>query len=124
MALPPCHLLFQTYVANGRLSLQLYQRSCDVFLGVPFNIASYALLTHILAQQCGLDVGDFVWTGGDCHLYSNHLEQARLQLTRTPKPLPSLVIKRRPPSIDQYEYADFEIVGYDADAHIPAPVAV
>jgi len=124
MALPPCHLLFQTYVANGKLSLQLYQRSCDVFLGVPFNIASYALLTHILAQQCGLEVGDFVWTGGDCHLYSNHLEQARLQLSRTPKPLPTLAIKRHPPSIDQYEYADFEIVGYEADAHIPAPVAV
>jgi len=124
MALPPCHLLFQTYVAKGKLSLQLYQRSCDVFLGVPFNIASYALLTHILAQQCDLEVGDFVWTGGDCHLYSNHLEQARLQLTRTPKPLPKLVIKRRPPSIDQYEYADFEIVGYEADAHISAPVAV
>jgi len=124
MALPPCHLLFQTHVANGKLSLQLYQRSCDVFLGVPFNIASYALLTHILAQQCELEVGDFIWTGGDCHLYSNHLEQARLQLTRTPKPLPKLVIKRHPPSIDQYEYADFEIVGYEADAHIPAPVAV
>jgi len=124
MALPPCHLLFQTHVAGGKLSLQLYQRSCDVFLGVPFNIASYALLTHILAQQCGLEVGDFIWTGGDCHLYSNHLDQARLQLTRTPKPLPKLVIKRHPPAIDQYEYEDFEIVGYEADAHIPAPVAV
>src|SRR6188768_3288770 len=113
MALPPCHLLFQTYVANGRLSLQLYQRSCDVFLGVPFNIASYALLTHILAQQCGLEPGDFVWTGGDCHLYSNHLDQARLQLTRGPRPLPKLVIKRRPDSVDAYEYEDFEIVDYD-----------
>jgi thymidylate synthase len=124
MALPPCHLLFQTYVANGRLSLQLYQRSCDVFLGVPFNIASYALLTHILAQQCGLEAGEFVWTGGDCHLYSNHLDQARLQLERDPKPLPELRIIRRAPSIDAYEYADFEIVGYEAHPHIAAPVAV
>lgn len=124
MALPPCHLLFQTYVANGRLSLQLYQRSCDVFLGVPFNIASYALLTHILAQQCGLEPGEFVWTGGDCHLYSNHLEQARLQLTRDPKPLPKLIIKRRPPTIDAYEYEDFEIVDYAPHPHISAPVAV
>jgi len=124
MALAPCHCLFQTYVANGRLSLQLYQRSCDVFLGVPFNIASYALLTHMLAQQCGLEPGEFVWTGGDCHLYSNHLDQARLQLTRSPRPLPRLVIKRKPDAIDQYEYADFAIEGYEADAHIPAPVAV
>jgi thymidylate synthase len=124
MALAPCHCLFQTHVADGRLSLQLYQRSCDIFLGVPFNIASYALLTHILAQQAGLEPGEFIWTGGDCHLYSNHLEQARLQLTRTPKPLPQLVIKRCPPAIDQYEYADFEIVDYVADAHIAAPVAV
>jgi thymidylate synthase len=124
MALPPCHLLFQTYVANGRLSLQLYQRSCDVFLGVPFNIASYALLTHILAQQCGLMPGEFVWTGGDCHLYSNHLEQARLQLTRDPKPLPKLIIKRLPSAIDAYEYEDFEIAGYEAHPHISAPVAV
>jgi len=124
MALPPCHLLFQTYVANGRLSLQLYQRSCDVFLGVPFNIASYALLTHILAQQCGLEAGDFVWTGGDCHLYSNHLDQARLQLGRDPRPLPQLIIKRRPDSIDGYEYEDFEISGYDPHPHISAPVAV
>ena len=124
MALPPCHLLFQTHVANGRLSLQLYQRSCDVFLGVPFNIASYALLTHILAQQCGLEPGDFVWTGGDCHLYSNHLDQARLQLTRDPRPLPRLAIRRRPDSIDQYEYEDFEITGYDPHPHISAPVAV
>ena len=124
MALPPCHLLFQTYVANGRLSLQLYQRSCDVFLGVPFNIASYALLTHILAQQCGLEPGDFVWTGGDCHLYANHLDQARLQLTREPRPLSRLAIKRRPDSIDQYEYEDFQISGYDPHPHIKAEVAV
>ncbi|MGJ3647423.1 thymidylate synthase [Sphingomonas sp. GlSt437] len=124
MALAPCHCLFQTHVANGRLSLQLYQRSADVFLGVPFNIASYALLTHMLAQQCGLEVGDFVWTGGDCHLYSNHLEQARLLLTRTPGPLPRLEILRRPPAIDAYEYEDFAIHDYVAQPHIPAPVAV
>jgi thymidylate synthase len=124
MALAPCHCLFQTHVANGRLSLQLYQRSCDVFLGVPFNIASYALLTHMLADQCGLEAGDFVWTGGDCHLYSNHLDQARLQLTRAPKPLPQLRIKRRPDSIDAYEYEDFEILDYVSDPHISAPVAV
>jgi thymidylate synthase len=124
MALPPCHLLFQTHVANGRLSLQLYQRSADVFLGVPFNIASYALLTHILAQQCGLEAGDFVWTGGDCHLYSNHLDQARLQLTREPRPLPTLNILRKPEAIDGYAYEDFEIVGYDAHPHIKAEVAV
>jgi thymidylate synthase len=124
MALAPCHCLFQTHVANGKLSLQLYQRSCDVFLGVPFNIASYALLTHLLADQCGLEVGDFVWTGGDCHLYSNHLEQARLQLTRTPGPLPTLTIKRRADSIDSYEYEDFAVEGYEAAPHIAAPVAV
>ncbi len=124
MALAPCHCLFQTHVANGKLSLQLYQRSCDVFLGVPFNIASYALLTHMLAQQAGLEVGDFVWTGGDCHLYSNHLEQAALQLTRTPGPLPQLVIKRKPDGIDQYVFEDFEIVGYEAAPHIAAPVAI
>jgi thymidylate synthase len=124
MALPPCHLLFQTYVAKGKLSLQLYQRSCDVFLGVPFNIASYALLTHMLAQQCGLEPGTFVWTGGDCHLYSNHLEQARLQLERDVRPLPKLTLLRRPPAIDQYEYADFEITEYDPHPHIAAPVAV
>ena len=124
MALAPCHCLFQTYVADGKLSLQLYQRSCDVFLGVPFNIASYALLTHLLADQCGLGVGDFVWTGGDCHLYTNHLEQARLQLTRTPNALPTLSIKRRAPSIDSYNYEDFVIEGYEAHPHISAPVAV
>jgi thymidylate synthase len=124
MALAPCHCLFQTYVADGKLSLQLYQRSCDVFLGVPFNIASYALLTHMLADQCGLKVGDFVWTGGDCHLYSNHLEQAKLQLTREPIALPTLTIKRRAPSIDSYNYEDFMIEGYQAHPHISAPVAV
>lgn len=124
MALAPCHCLFQTHVANGRLSLQLYQRSCDVFLGVPFNIASYALLTHMLADQCGLEAGDFVWTGGDCHLYSNHLEQARLQLTREPGPLPRLAIKRRASAIDTYDYEDFEIEHYQAAPHISAPVAV
>jgi thymidylate synthase len=124
MALAPCHCLFQTYVADGKLSLQLYQRSADVFLGVPFNIASYALLTHMLAQQCGLEPGDFVWTGGDCHLYSNHLEQARLQLEREPRPLPRLHILRRPDAIDGYEYEDFEIVGYEPHPHIAAPVAV
>ena len=124
MALAPCHCLFQTHVANGRLSLQLYQRSCDVFLGVPFNIASYALLTHMLADQCGLEAGDFIWTGGDCHLYSNHLEQARLQLTRHIGPLPSLTIKRRAERIDAYDYEDFVIEDYAAAPHISAPVAV
>ena len=124
MALSPCHCLFQTHVANGKLSLQLYQRSADIFLGVPFNIASYALLTHMLAQQAGLEVGDFIWTGGDCHLYENHLEQAREQLAREPGPLPKLVIKRKPPSIDAYEYEDFELIDYVAQAHIKAPVAV
>jgi thymidylate synthase len=124
MALAPCHCLFQTQVANGRLNLQLYQRSADVFLGVPFNIASYALLTHMLAQQAGLEPGVFVWTGGDCHLYSNHLDQARLQLTREPRPLPTLTIRRKPEAIDQYEYEDFKVSGYDPHPHIPAPVAV
>jgi thymidylate synthase len=124
MALAPCHCLFQTYVANGRLSLQLYQRSADIFLGVPFNIASYALLTHLLAQQAGLEVGEFVWTGGDCHLYSNHLEQAREQLTREPGPLPRLEILRKAPSIDTYDYEDFVIHDYEAQAHIKAAVAV
>jgi thymidylate synthase len=124
MALAPCHCLFQTQVAAGKLHLQLYQRSADVFLGVPFNIASYALLTHMLAQQCGLEPGTFVWTGGDCHLYSNHLDQARLQLTREPKPLPRLEIKRRPEAIDGYAWEDFAIVGYDPHPHIAAPVAV
>ena len=124
MALAPCHCLFQTQVANGRLNLQLYQRSADVFLGVPFNIASYALLTHMLAQQCGLEPGVFVWTGGDCHLYSNHLDQAREQLTRAPRPLPKLTILRRPEAVDRYEPEDFEIAGYDPHPHIKAEVAV
>ena len=124
MALPPCHMLFQVYVADGKLSCQLYQRSCDIFLGVPFNIASYSLLTHMLAQQCDLEVGDFVWTGGDCHIYNNHFDQVRLQLSREPRPYPKLVIKRRPESIFDYRYEDFEIVGYDPHPHIKAPVAV
>ncbi|ALO44843.1 thymidylate synthase [Pseudohongiella spirulinae] len=124
MALPPCHSLFQFYVANGRLSCQLYQRSADTFLGVPFNIASYALLTHMMAQQCDLEVGEFIWTGGDTHLYLNHLDQARLQLTREPLPLPTLQIKRRPGSIFEYQFEDFELIGYESHPHIPAPVAV
>lgn len=124
MALPPCHMMFQVYVADGKLSCQLYQRSCDIFLGVPFNIASYSLLTHMLAQQCDLEVGDFVWTGGDCHLYNNHFDQVRLQLSREPRPYPKLVIKRRPESIFDYKYEDFEIVGYDPHPAIKAPVAV
>jgi thymidylate synthase len=124
MALPPCHCLFQFWVAEGKLSCQLYQRSCDIFLGVPFNIASYALLTHMLAQQADLKVGDFVWTGGDCHLYSNHLEQADEQLQREPLPLPRLAIKRRPPSIFEYDYDDFEILNYESHPHIKAAVAV
>jgi thymidylate synthase len=124
MALPPCHCLFQFYVANGKLSCQLYQRSCDIFLGVPFNIASYALLTHMLAQQADLAVGDFVWTGGDCHLYSNHLEQADEQLRREPLPLPRLAIKRRPDSIFDYQFEDFEILDYESHPHIKAAVAV
>ncbi len=124
MSLTPCHALFQFWVANGKLSCQLYQRSADIFLGVPFNIASYALLTHMFAQQCDLDVGEFVWTGGDCHLYSNHLAQADEQLGREPYGLPRLAIKRRPPSIFEYEYEDFEILNYQAHAHIKAPVAV
>jgi thymidylate synthase len=124
MALPPCHLLFQFYVAEGRLSCQLYQRSCDIFLGVPFNIASYSLLTHMVAQQCDLGVGDFVWTGGDCHIYSNHDDQVREQLSRAPRPYPRLEIKRRPESIFEYRFEDFEIVGYDPHPAIKAPVAV
>jgi thymidylate synthase len=124
MALSPCHCLFQTHVANGKLSLQLYQRSADIFLGVPFNIASYALLTHMLAQQAGLAVGDFIWTGGDCHLYENHLDQALEQLSREPGPLPRLEIKRKPSSIDAYEYEDFALTDYVAQAHIKAPVAI
>jgi thymidylate synthase len=124
MALPPCHAFMQFYVAEGKLSCQLYQRSADIFLGVPFNIASYALLTHLVAQQCDLDVGDFVWTGGDCHLYSNHFEQVELQLSREPYPYPRLRIKRKPASIFEYEYEDFEILDYQCHPHIKAPVAV
>ncbi|HEY9460315.1 MAG TPA: thymidylate synthase [Paralcaligenes sp.] len=124
MALPPCHAMFQFYVANGKLSCQLYQRSADIFLGVPFNIASYALLTHMVAQQCDLGVGDFVWTGGDCHLYSNHLEQVKLQLSRQPYPYPRLRITRKPDSIFDYRYEDFGIIGYESHPHIKAPVAI
>jgi len=131
MALMPCHAFFQFYVAppqagekRGRLSCQLYQRSADIFLGVPFNIASYALLTHMLAQQCELDVGDFIWTGGDCHIYSNHAEQVALQLSRTPYRYPTLSIKRKPASIFDYEYDDFEVLGYEHHPAIKAPVAV
>ncbi len=124
MALPPCHCLFQFYVAEGRLSCQLYQRSCDIFLGVPFNIASYALLAHMMAQQADLGVGEFIWTGGDCHLYLNHLEQADEQLSRDPLPLPTLAIKRRPPSIFDYRFEDFEILNYQSHPHIKADVAV
>jgi thymidylate synthase len=124
MALPPCHLLFQFYVANGKLSCQLYQRSCDAFLGVPFNIASYALLVHMMAQQCDLEVGEFIWTGGDCHIYANHKEQVDLQLERTPYPLPTLDLKRKPASLFDYTYEDFEILNYQAHPHIKGAVAV
>jgi len=124
MRLPPCHAFFQFYVAGGKLSCQLYQRSCDIFLGVPFNIASYALLTHLVAQQTGLGVGDFVWTGGDCHLYANHLAQVDLQLGREPFPLPRLVIHRKPDSLFDYRYEDFEIAGYQCHPGIKADVAV
>ncbi|MBV1899169.1 MAG: thymidylate synthase [Cycloclasticus pugetii] len=124
MALPPCHLLFQFYVANEKLSCQLYQRSADFFLGVPFNIASYALLTHMVAQQANLEVGDFVWTGGDVHLYSNHFEQANLQLSRDTLALPQLQIARKPASLFDYRYEDFEIIGYQSHAGIKAPVAI
>lgn len=124
MALAPCHCLFQFYVNENRLSCQLYQRSADIFLGVPFNIVSYALLTHLVAAQCGLEVGDFIWTGGDVHLYSNHVEQAKLQLTREPFALPQLVIKRKPATIFEYEYEDFELVNHQSHPHIAAPIAV
>jgi thymidylate synthase len=124
MALMPCHMFFQLYVAGGRLSCQMYQRSCDIFLGVPFNIASYALLTHMFAQQCDLEPGDFIWTGGDCHLYLNHLEQADLQLSRKPFPLPQLRLLRRPASIFEYQYEDFEFVNYQHHDAIRAAVAV
>jgi thymidylate synthase len=124
MALTPCHALFQFFVADGRLSCQLYQRSADIFLGVPFNIASYALLTHLMAQQADLGVGEFVWTGGDCHLYANHVEQSRLQLGRAPLPLARLAIRRRPESIFDYRFEDFEFAGYEAHPAIKAPIAV
>jgi thymidylate synthase len=124
MALAPCHAFFQFYVADGKLSCQLYQRSADIFLGVPFNIASYALLTHMVAQQCDLEPGEFIWTGGDCHLYSNHLEQVELQLSRKTFPLPRLVIGRKPASLFDYAFEDFEIVGYECHPHIKAPVAI
>lgn len=124
MALPPCHALFQFYVADGKLSCQLYQRSADYFLGVPFNIASYALLVHMFAQQCDLEPGEFVWTGGDVHLYSNHLEQAKTQLQRDPLLLPQLNIKRKPASIFDYKFEDFEILNYQAHPTIKAPIAV
>lgn len=124
MALAPCHALFQFYVAEGKLSCQLYQRSCDTFLGVPFNIASYAFLTHMVAQQTGLGVGDFIWTGGDVHLYLNHLEQARLQLTRNPYALPVLAMTRKPDSLFDYRYEDFEISNYQAHDPIKAPISV
>ena len=124
MALPPCHTLFQFYVADGRLSCQLYQRSADIFLGVPFNIASYALLTHMVAQVCGLGVGDFVHTLGDAHLYTNHVEQAREQLSRDPRPLPTLRMNPERRSIDEFEPGDFELVDYDPHPSIKAPIAV
>jgi thymidylate synthase len=124
MALAPCHALFQFYVADGRLSCQLYQRSADIFLGVPFNIASYALLTEMVAQQCDLQPGDFVWTGGDCHLYLNHLDQAREQLSREPFALPRLALLRRPASIFEYRFEDIAITDYRAHPHIKAPVAI
>ena len=124
MALPPCHCLFQFYVNEGLLSCQLYQRSCDIFLGVPFNIASYSLLTCMVAQQCNLLPGEFIWTGGDCHIYKNHFEQVALQLSRTPRPYPKLVIARKPASIFDYKFEDFEIVGYDPYPTIKAPIAV
>jgi thymidylate synthase len=124
MALAPCHAFFQFYVADGKLSCQLYQRSCDTFLGLPFNIASYALLTHMIAQQCDLDVGDFIWTGGDVHLYLNHQQQANVQLIRQPYALPTLTIKRKPESIFDYQYEDFELINYQAHDHIKAQISV
>ncbi len=124
MALLPCHALFQFYVAERKLSCQLYQRSADALLGVPFNIASYALLTHLVAQQCDLGVGDFVWTGGDCHLYVNHLEQTELQLSRTPYPLPTLHLRRKPPSLYEYSFDDVDIRNYEYHPAIKAPIAV
>ena len=124
MALPPCHALFQFYVADGKLSCQLYQRSADIFLGVPFNIASYALLTLMVAQVCGLQPGDFIWTGGDCHLYANHLEQTDLQLSREPLPLPTMQLNPEVKDLFAFKFEDFELVGYQAHPHISAPVAV
>ena len=124
MKLPPCHALFQFYVADGKLSCQLYQRSADIFLGVPFNIASYALLTHMVAQQAGLEVGEFIWTGGDCHLYANHLDQVELQLSRAELPLPQLLIKRKPDSLFDYKFDDFEFANYSFHPPIKAPIAV
>jgi thymidylate synthase len=124
MALPPCHYAFQFYVANGRLSCMFHMRSVDTFLGLPFNLASYALLTHMVAQQCGLGVGDLIWTGGDVHIYLNHLEQVKLQLTREPYPLPTLTIKRQPDSIFEYDFDDFEFVGYEFHPGIKAPIAI
>jgi thymidylate synthase len=124
MALAPCHAFFQFYVADGKLSCQLYQRSCDTFLGLPFNIASYALLTHMVAQQCDLAVGEFIWTGGDVHLYLNHLEQAHLQLTREPYALPTLTLKNKPATIFEYCYEDFAIEHYQAHEHIKAQISV
>ena len=124
MALPPCHCLFQFYVANGKLSCQLYQRSADIFLGVPFNIASYALLTMMIAQVCDLEPGDFVWTGGDCHLYANHIEQTDLQLTREPLPLPTMKLNPEVKDLFAFKFEDFELQNYQAHPHIPAPVAV
>jgi thymidylate synthase len=124
MKLPPCHLLFQFFIANNKLSCKLTQRSADAFLGVPFNIASYSLLTHMIAQQCDLEVGEFIWSGGDCHIYLNHLEQIDLQLSRKPYPLPKLNIKRKPASLFEYQYEDFEILNYQAHPHIKGTVAV
>jgi thymidylate synthase len=124
MALPPCHLLFQFYVANGKLSCMLTQRSADAFLGVPFNISSYALLTHMIAQQCNLEVGEFIWSGGDCHIYVNHLEQVQEQLSRTPYTLPTLKINRKPYSLFDYSYEDFELINWQSHAAIKAPIAV
>ncbi len=124
MALAPCHAFFQFYVANNKLSCQLYQRSCDTFIGLPFNIASYALLTMLIAQQCDLELGEFIWTGGDVHLYLNHQEQAQMQLQRAPRALPTMKISHKPASIFDYTYDDFKLVGYDADTHISAPIAI
>lgn len=124
MSLAPCHVLFQFYIVNSKLSCQLYQRSCDTFIGLPFNIASYALLTIMIAQQCDLDLGEFIWTGGDVHLYLNHKVQAHVQLQRIPKALPSMILKRRPASIFDYVYDDFDIINYAPDSHIAAPIAI